>query len=211
MRPERAALQGRVILPIRTRHVIGTACSLLVNRAPFLPRSFLPFHHVLIHNLQRMSIPSHPPLLPSIHTSVSSTALYSQQPLHLPPASPSAPPSPCPLSPNNSPIPIRAPPASTNVSRPSVANLKWSIRTSICFVVNARNSTPRVCFFPFYLTLFNSRPVSNQISELSLIKNHIYELEARHKQVKQGYEEELVRLRRELEAARQGLAVQPGA
>ena len=53
--------------------------------------------------------------------------------------------------------------------------------------------------------------VSTQVNELTMIKTHIYELEARHKQVKQGYEEELSRLRRELDATRQGMAVPPGA
>ncbi|KIJ38894.1 hypothetical protein M422DRAFT_60773 [Sphaerobolus stellatus SS14] len=56
---------------------------------------------------------------------------------------------------------------------------------------------------------FDSK-ISGQVNELSMIKNHIYQLEERHKIVKQSYDEELSRLRRELEAARQGIAVPPG-
>ncbi|KAF8518386.1 WD40-repeat-containing domain protein [Hysterangium stoloniferum] len=50
--------------------------------------------------------------------------------------------------------------------------------------------------------------IANQVNELNQIRGHIYQLEERHKQLKQNYEDEISRLRRELDATRQGLAVQ---
>ncbi|KAF8492125.1 WD40-repeat-containing domain protein [Gautieria morchelliformis] len=53
--------------------------------------------------------------------------------------------------------------------------------------------------------------ISTQITELNAIKTHVYELEARHNKIKQGYEDELARLRQELAATRAGELAAPRA
>ncbi|KAJ2235925.1 general transcription repressor [Coemansia sp. RSA 485] len=51
--------------------------------------------------------------------------------------------------------------------------------------------------------------ISNQISEIQAVQQNLYELERAHHKIKQQYEEEILRLRRELEA-RGGPPVPPG-
>jgi general transcriptional corepressor TUP1 len=51
--------------------------------------------------------------------------------------------------------------------------------------------------------------VGSQVNELNIIRQSLYELEAQHGKVRQQYEEELVRLRSEVHALRQGTGVPP--
>ncbi|KAF5371744.1 hypothetical protein D9758_003601 [Tetrapyrgos nigripes] len=51
--------------------------------------------------------------------------------------------------------------------------------------------------------------VGSQVNELNIIRQSLYELEAQHGKVRQQYEEELVRLRAEVHALRQGLPPGP--
>jgi glucose repression regulatory protein TUP1 len=50
------------------------------------------------------------------------------------------------------------------------------------------------------------RAVNVQVSELDLIRRSVYELETQHGKIRQQYEDDIARLRQDLQLARQGLS-----